>query len=88
MQVGDRLDLFRAFFPAEAAVQVGSYAHPTCRKYVSASAFVEARRASQRSLVASLAPRATKAPANVRRIQVSTRGREMTWSRTAAANLP
>ena len=41
-----------------------------------------------RSANASLAPRPTKAAANLRRIQVSTRGREMTWSRIAAANTP
>jgi RimJ/RimL family protein N-acetyltransferase len=41
-----------------------------------------------RSASASLAPSATKAAANVRRIQVSTRGREMTWLRIEAANSP
>ena len=44
--------------------------------------------AAQRSASASLAPRAANAPAKVRRIQVSTRGREITWSRIAAANSP
>ena len=37
---------------------------------------------------ASFAPSPTKAAAKVRRIHVSTRGREMTWSRTEAANSP
>lgn len=40
------------------------------------------------SASASLTPSAANAPANVRRIQVSTRGRATTWSRTAAANSP
>src|SRR5581483_14448 len=44
--------------------------------------------ASHRSASASLAPSAAKAPANVRRIQVSTAGREMTWLRIEAANRP
>ena len=35
-----------------------------------------------RSVSASFTPRATNAPAKVRRIQVMMRGREMTWSRT------
>ena len=43
---------------------------------------------SQRSASASLAPSATNAAANVRRIQVRTRGRETTWLRIAAANSP
>jgi uncharacterized membrane protein YfcA len=42
----------------------------------------------QRSANASLAPSATKAPANARRIQVNTRGRAITWSRIEAANSP
>ena len=42
----------------------------------------------QRSVSASLAPSATKAPANTRRIQVNTRGRETMWSRTAAGKEP
>ena len=41
-----------------------------------------------RSASASFTPSATNAAAKVRRIQVSTRGREMTWLRIAAANRP
>jgi hypothetical protein len=44
--------------------------------------------AVQRSASASFAPSATNAPAKVRRIQTSTRGREITCWRTAAANNP
>ena len=40
-----------------------------------------------RSLNASLAPRATNAPANTRRIQVNTLGGEMTCVRIAAAKV-
>lgn len=46
------------------------------------------RGSSQRSANARRTPRAANAVANVRRIQVKTRGREMTWFRSAAANLP
>src|SRR5205823_5455615 len=42
----------------------------------------------QRPASASFAPRPTKAPAKVRRIQTSTRGREITWRRTQTANSP
>src|SRR5579872_2092622 len=42
----------------------------------------------QRFARASFAPRPTKAPANVRRIQTSTLGREITWRRTQTANSP
>jgi RNA polymerase sigma-70 factor (ECF subfamily) len=45
-------------------------------------------RRRQRSVNASLAPRAAKVPAKTRRIQVTTRGREMTWLRIAAAKYP
>ena len=41
-----------------------------------------------RSAKASFAPSATKAAAKLRRIQVKTRGREITWSRIEAANSP
>ena len=43
---------------------------------------------AQRSASASLAPSATNAAAKVRRIQVNTRGREMTWVRIDAAQSP
>ncbi len=43
---------------------------------------------AQRELSASLALRATKAAAKVRRIHVMTAGRDTTWCRTAAANVP
>jgi RNA polymerase sigma-70 factor (ECF subfamily) len=45
-------------------------------------------RRRQRSVNASLAPRAAKVPAKTRRIQATTRGREMTWLRIAAAKYP
>ncbi len=45
-------------------------------------------RAPQRSVTASLPPSATKLPANVRRIHVTTRGRETTCRRTWAARTP
>src|SRR5690606_9029023 len=41
-----------------------------------------------RSASGSRAPSSTKAPAKERRIHAITRGREMTWLRTAAANTP
>ena len=44
--------------------------------------------APHRSAAASFAPSATNAAAKLRRIQVSTRGREITWSRIEAANSP
>ena len=40
------------------------------------------------SRATSLSPNAPNAAAKVRRIQVSTRGREITWRRIAAANRP
>jgi hypothetical protein len=43
---------------------------------------------SYRSVKASLIPRVTKAVAKARLIQVSTRGRDITWLRIAVANKP
>ncbi len=51
-------------------------------------AFRDDAGARQRSAKASLAPSAPNAAAKLRRIQVKTRGREMTWSRIEAANNP
>ena len=53
-----------------------------------AGLILAARRPRQRSAKASLAPSATNAPAKLRRIQVMTRGREITWSLIDAANSP